>query len=308
MDKALDVKVDILGKVLEGEGKIHSMLEEKDYERVAESLKQSVVEVDEPDCSACIDGRCVRCQKNGEAARNRPKKVGAGIGTFAAVGMSDSLFLETLEDTTENADDVYELVDQLQENLGNKISAHEDCGAAKGLTVHIRSVASLKKDGPTVDLVKSLMQQEAPEQDTGKLVQKPLDLATSFADILDARSWSGQGYIKHAADKNPEGVEELYTKDDGLGGHAEQFVAVIDGPVDDDGRPLHTIDKDKLKELTGLEAFIINLNEMRRDADKLGKTEKQKAQIMTAGLMHLLGGAYYNLADDSLPLFVVRVS
>jgi hypothetical protein len=307
MDKTIDVEVDILGKVLEGEGKIHSTLEEKDYERVAEGLKQSVAEVEEPDCPACIDGRCVRCQKNGEAGRNRPKKAGAGIGSFAAVGMSDNLFLESLEDTTENADDVYELVDDLQANLGNKISAHEDCGAAKGLTTHVRAVAALKKDGPTVGLVKQLMKREAPDQDAGALVQKPMDLATSFADILEARGWDGKGYIKHAAQKNPEGVEELYTKDDGLGGHAEQFVAVIDGPVDEDGRPLHTIDKDKLKELTGLEAFIVNLNEMRRDADKLGKTERQKAQIMAASLMYLLGGVYYKLGDESLPLFVVRV-
>jgi len=308
MDKVIEVKVDILGKVLEGEGPIHSALEEHDYEKIAKALEQSVAEVDEPDCSGCIDGRCVKCQKNGQPGRNRPKKVGAGVGTFAALGMSDSLFLESLEDTTEDAQDVYELVDDLQTNLGNKISAHEDCGAGKGLSKHIRSVSKLDKDGPTVKLVRALMEKEAPGQDIDALINKPLDLAGSFADIIDARDWVGQDYIEHAAKKNPEGVEVLYTKDDELGGHAEQLVVVVDGPVDEDERPLHTIDKDKLKEITELEAFIVNLNEMRRDANKLGNTARQKAQIMTASLMHLLGGVYYNLADDSLPLFVVRVS
>jgi hypothetical protein len=127
-----------------------------------------------------------------------------------------------------------------------------------------------------------------------------------LADVLEQRGWNGDEYVDHVADDNPEAVEILFTKHDAVHGHAEQAVVLVDGPVDQDGRPLHTIDKDLLKKLTGLEAFVINLNELRRDADKLGKSEKQKAQLYTAALLHV-AGAYKNLGDGSHPVFVVKI-
>jgi hypothetical protein len=306
VEKVLDVEVTCLGKVLEGNGQISSSLEEGDYASFEHGLKQSIAQVEEADCAACIDGRCTNKLKSGEPGKIRPRKAAGSVSTFLMMGLGDRLFLDDLKDNNEGAEGLYATAGALQIYLDNRECGHEDCAAAKGAVKHLRSVAQFEPEGPTTNLIQDLVRADYGDVRTGELVLKSIGQASELADVLEQRGWNGDEYVDHVANDNPEAVEILFTKHDAVHGHAEQAVVLVDGPVDQDGRPLHTIDKDLLKKLTGLEVFVINLNELRRDANKLGKSEKQKAQLYTAALLHV-AGAYKNLGDGSHPVFVVKI-
>lgn len=308
MNKTLQIEVECPGKVLEGEGFIGSKLQEKDYGPFGEALKLSIVEIEEPECAACIDGRCTQCQKNNQPPKIRPRKAGGSISTLVMMGLGDRLFLDSLQDNTQRAEDIYSVSEDLQLYLGNKESGHEDCGAASATAVHVRAVGRLSEISPAVSLTKKIISAEYPDENSSELANNVISQANAFAALLDSRNWDGNQYVEAVASKHPEAVEILQTKNDPLHGHAEQALVVVDGPVDEDSRPLHTIDKDSLKQLYGKEAFIVNLNELRRDANLLGGTPKQKAQLLTAALLHHIGGVYKSLGDGSQPLFVVRVT
>ena len=308
MEKELNVEVVRLGKVLEGNGPISSSLEESDYDAFEKGLQQSVVEIEERDCAACIDGRCVNKLRNGEPGKIRPRKAGGSVSTFMMMGLGDRLFLDSLlREEHEEAEGLYATAGALQVYLDNRESGHEDCGAAKGAVKNLRSIPKFSSQGSTINLIRQMVADEYEGVDVDELIEKSTSQALELARVLEQRGWSGDEYIEHVAEDSPEAVEILYTKDDAVHGHAEQAVVVIDGPVDQDGRPLHTIDKESLKNLTGREAFIANLNEIRRDANMLGKTHKQKAQLF-AGALLFTTGAYDNLGDGSHPVFVVKIS
>jgi hypothetical protein len=308
MEEALKVEIECLGKVLEGEGKIKSILEEKDYEAFGSALRESIVAVEEADCAACIDGRCVDCLHNGEPAKIRPRKAGGSLSTFVMMGIGDKNFLDGLEDNAQNAEDLFAASSELQTFLGNKESGHVDCGAAAGAISHVRGVSQLKNGNRNLEFAKDVVAAEFPNQDTESMSDNIRNQAAEFAYVLDSRRWNGEQYVENIAHQDPECVEVLHQKDDEVHGHAEDAIVIIDGLVDGDLRPLHTIYKDKLKELTGHEAFIVNLNELRRDAFKLGSTEKQKAQLYLSTLVHHAGGAYPKLGDGSQPVFIVRIA
>jgi len=303
MEKTYHVEVINLGKILEGEGHISSTLQEQDYDRVSEALRQSVALIEEPDCAACGDGRCVRHLANGGPGKIRPRKFGASMAPVVMMGLGDKLHLASLED----GESVYDAATEVQGVLGNKECGHVDCGADTGLIKHIRLIGELKLDSISVNVVRKLMEQESPDTDFDAIASDIIAQAPAYADVLEAQGWHGPEYVNSLANKDGETVEILETDDSPLHGHAEQAVVLIDGPVDGDGRPLHTIDKDKFMELTGLQIFAVNLNELRRDADKLGGTAKQKAQLLTAGLLHHIGGVYKDLGDGSHPVFAVKI-
>ncbi len=309
MKTTLEIGITSLGPVLEGEGKISSSLEKSEYGAFEEGLRQSVVEIEEPNCAACIDGRCTRCLRSGQKGKTRPRKAGGSISTLVMMGLGDRLFLDDLQDNDEGAGGLYATAGALQLFLDNRESGHEDCGAANGIVDHLRSVAGFDRNGPSVNLVKTIIRKEhrLKDMEVDELISPVINQAVPLANVFESRGWSGSDYADHISEDDPEAIEVLVTKDDEVHGHAEQAVVVIDGPVDENGRPLHTIDKNRLKELTGMEAFIVNLNELRRDANKLGSTPKQKAQLLTASLLHL-GGTYKNLGDGSHPVFVLTIS
>ena len=309
MSNDLQVEVVCLGKVLEGEGKITSTLEKPGYSEFSDALQNSIREVEEADCSACIDGRRCLCQADGSEAKLRPRKAGCDVSTLAMMGMGNKLATNYLADSSKDSEDIFEFSAKLQENLGNKMSGHFDCGAAKGLIKHSRSVSELAPGSQTVELVRTIVSGEAPDEDTVKLTGEVIEQAGPFADVLENCGWNGDQYVQKVAEKEPSTVEKLEVdENDPVGGHAEDAVVVIDGPVDNDGRPQHTIDEEELFKLTGRRAFIVNLNEIRRDATVLGGASRLSARLFAAGLLHHLGGVYKNLGDGSHPLFLVQIS
>ena len=306
-----DLKVEVLslGKVLEGEGSITSTLPETEYESFGSTLRDSIGEVEQADCPACIDGRRCLCQADGSEPKIRPRKAGAGISTLAMIGMGDRLAINYLVDNADKAEDLYEFSGKLQENLGNKESGHYDCGAAKGLIKHIRTVSTLDPNGTISKLVKNILVQEAPDENADELVDDVIEQAAPFAEVLEKCGWDGAKYVDSVADKEPSAVERLEVdKNHPAGGHAEDAVVVVDGPVDTDGRPLLTIDEEELCRRTGRRAFVVNLDELRRDANFLGGTSKLSARLLAAGLLHHLGGVYKNLGDGSHPLYIVQIA
>jgi hypothetical protein len=307
MQEDIKVEVECLGAVLEGEGKIGSTLEIHDYPAFGEALTQSIARIEELDCAACIDGRCVECTKNGGTAKIRSRKAGGSVSTFVMMGMGNRNFLGRLDDTAHSAEDLFSRSAELQEFLGNKQSGHDDCAAAKGAVDHVRGVAQLKDDHPNLQFAKSVVASEYPEQDIELLSENVRNQASGFAYVLDSRRWNGDKYVEKISEEDPDAVEVLRMEDNDVHGHAEDAIVIVDGPVDENLRPLHTIDKDKLKELTGREAFIVNLNELRRDALMLGGTQKQRAQLFLSTLLHHAGGAYKNLGNGTHPIYLVQV-
>lgn len=307
MKTAVTADVTCLGKVLEGDGKIHSRIEENEYGNFASALKESIAEIEEADCPACIDGRRCICQADGSETKLRPRKAGAGLSSFAMVGMGDRLAISYLQGNAHNSDDVYDFIAKLQHTLGNKESGHFDCGAAKGLIKHARSIPDLDPGSPEVGIVRDMVSSEAPSENAGELIKDVVGQAAPFADVLERCGWNGDDYVNKVAAKEPSGVEKLEVdEDDPVGGHAEDAVIIVDGPTDSEDRPIHTVDEEKLFQLTGRRAFIINLNEIRRDASQLGSHATLKARLFTAALLHHLS-AYKNLADGSQPLFLVQI-
>lgn len=301
-DKELEIEVACLGRVLEGEGKIASTLEDGELEAFGVALKKSIGRVEQPECAACLDGRCRLHQADGSSPRLRPRKAGASLSSLATAGIGSDKHLAELEKCN-SAEEVFEYSGQLQRSLGNQESAHVGCGAAGGFIEQSRAVSQLDPAGPTVSLVQNIMSREAPDKDSGRLIERAMKRAGKLAGLLERVGWSGQKFEQHVAAKNPAGVEILETKDDEVHGHAEDAVVIIDGPVDDDGRPLYTLDDEELFRLSGRRVFPVNLAELRRDGAKLA----DPAEGLVASLLHHLGGVYYKLGDGSHPLFVITI-
>jgi hypothetical protein len=309
MSKELNAQVTDLGRALEGEGKIKSTLPESEYESFGEALQKSIVEIEEPECAACIDGRCVQCQMDQSPRNIRPRVAGASLAPFAMLAMGDRLYLEGLADGTKGSEPeaIYEQIEDLQKFLGNREGGHNDCGAAKGFTKHVKTAHDFDPQGPSLTLVKQVVHGEFPNEDTEDMALAAKKNAGMLTDVLEGIGWDGLEYTDRIAANSPDTFEVLEVKDDEVGGHAEDAVVIVDGPVDNNGRPIHTVDEEALFKLTGRRAFIVNLAEMRRDADMLGSTVRQKAQLMTSGLMHL-AGAFKNLGDGSQPVYLVQIN
>jgi len=304
MDSTYVVEVVCMGQILEGEGKIKSTLLESEYDSFAEGLRQSLARVEEPECAACGDGRCVKCLADGQPGKVRPRKFGGSLSPVVMMGLGDRLHLAALQD----GESIYDASEEIAAVLGNKQSGHEDCGAAGGLVKHIETLGTQNLNSSNVKVVKTLVEAEETGADTNELLAGPIRQALPYAEVLKAQDWIGSDYVDRLAGIDPSTVEVLETDDSPTHGHEEQAVVLIDGPVDEEGRPIHTIDKDKLMELTGHQAFVVNLNEIRRDADILGSTPKQKSEFFAAALLHHVAGVYPSLGDGSHPVFILRVT
>jgi hypothetical protein len=304
MDDTYQVEVASLGRILEGEGQIKSTLPETEYDNFAEALRQSVTRIEEPDCAACGDGRLVKSLANGQTGRIRPRKFGGSLSPVVMMSLADRLHIAALQD----GESIYDASEEIAAALGNKESGHEDCGAAGGLVKHIETLSVQSLESPNVQVVKTLVMAEGTGENADELLARPIRQASAYAEILKSQDWIGSDYVDRLAQIDPSTVEILETDDSPTHGHAEQAVVLIDGPVDEEGRPIHTIDKGSLMELSGYQAFIVNLNEIRRDADILGGTSKQKAEFFAAALLHHVAGVYPSLGDGSHPVFMVRVA
>jgi hypothetical protein len=303
MDRNLEVEVTCLGRILEGEGKIKSTLEDHEIPSFTEALSQSIGRVEEPNCAACIDGRCTLHQVDGSSPKRRPRKAGASLSSLETAALGSDEHLRVLEEA-QSASEIYDYSTRLQHTLGNRVSAHIDCGAAGGPIEHNRSVSHLDQASPTVRLVSSIMAKEAPEHDTTVTIDRVIKRASRFSSLLERVGWQGTDFVEHVSQEDPAAVEVLEMKDDEVHGHSEDAVVVIDGPTDEDGRPHYTLDEEELYRLTGRRVFPVNMEELRRDAAKL----TDPAEGLTAGLLYHFGGVYYNLGDGSQPLFVVSVA
>lgn len=303
MDDTYEIEVVCLGRILEGSGQIKSTMPETEYGSFAEALRQSVVRIEEPNCAACGDGRGVKCLANGQPGKVRPKKFGGSLSPVVMMGLGDRLHLAALQD----GESIYDASEEIAAALGNKQSGHEDCGAAAGLVKHIETLGAQSLDSPNVKAVRSLVEAEWTGQNTDELLRGPINQAPAYAEVLKAQDWIGSDYVDRLSQIDASTVEILDTDAGPTHGHAEQAVVLIDGPLDEDGRPIHTVDKDNLMELTGHQAFFENLNEIRRDANILGGTSKQKAEFFSASLLHHVAGVYPNLGDGSQPVFILRL-
>lgn len=299
----VEVNVVSLGRVLEGHGKITSTLEDHEIDGFGEKLKTSVARVEQPGCIACGDGRPCLHQADGSPRQIRARIFGAGAAPLAMVGMADESFIETAS-SIKSQEDLYSVTARLHERLGNEESAHFDCGAAKGLLEHVRTVAELSPDDPNLAVALSVLEKELPEEDTRALAQGVISQTAELAALLQRIDWDGGKYVQHVADKAPANVEVLETKDDEVGGHAEVAVVLVDGPVDEGGHAIYTLDEEKLAQETGRQVFVANLEELRRTARQLGDYPRN----LTALILHQICGVYPNLGDGSHPVYVLSVA
>lgn len=298
-----EVNVVSLGRILEGRGKIRSSLEDNGLDGFGEKLRMSLARVEQPACLACGDGRLCLHQADGGPARVRARIFGASTAPLVMVGMADPEFIKSSTPIKSQAD-LRAVISRLHERLGNEESGHIDCGAATGMTSHVRSVAELTSDDPNLAVALSILEKELPGEDVRAIARDIIIQAKDMAQLLEQVSWDGPAYVDDVAKKAAANVEVLATKDDGVGGHAEAALVLVEGPVDEDGHALYTIDEQKLMDETGHQAFVVNLEEFRRTAKKLG----DYGHNLTALVLHQICGVYANLADGSHPVYVVGVS
>lgn len=312
------ISISYMGRAGEGEGLITSTLEESKFETVTEGLKQSIAKVEQDGCTACIDGRCTVCLANKAAPKVRPRKAGGSIAPFAMMGIGDSDYQEALANGTVSTEDLHNAIADLQRHLGRRESGHMsigtdgqaifDCGAAGGLVEQTEAVGKLDTDGPVANLViEALINEGLTRGDAIEVVAGNIKRASRFSKILKDNNWNGQNYVSQVAENDPEAVEVLeYDTEDPLHGHKEQLIALIDGPVNDRG-PTHSLDKEEFKLRTGLEAFVVNLDELRRDAVTTSTNRSEAMRFFAAGLLYHLGGVYKKLGDGKHPIFHVAI-
>ncbi len=315
-----EIKVDVsyLGRVGEGEGAITSTLEEDRFGEVAEGLRQSIARVEQDGCTACIDGRCTLHLANSAKGKVRPRKAGASVSPFSMMAIGDPDYLESLRSRVTSPEDFYKEISDLQRHFGRRESGHAglgpdgelvfDCGAAGGLVEQVGAVGQLELDGPIASLVIDFLASHGVGQgEAEEMVSGNIERARSFSEVLAENNWDGKKYVAKVASDDPEAVEVLeYDSQDPLHGHKEQFVALVDGPMDEDG-PLYSVDKDEMKKHTGLEGFVVNVDELRRDAAQGSSNEKEEAKLLAASLLYHLGGVYKKLGDGSHPVFYIKV-
>lgn len=319
-----EAEVHLLDLKLEGYGNIHSNLDPSRYQEYGSVLKECISDVSRDGNTACIDGRCAKCLANGQASPVRPRKAGGSVSPFAMKGIGDPYFTSSIVKsqavTDQSADNLlFEQFPVLQRMIGRNESGHVsamedgeivyDCGAANGLVKHVINVAELDQDSPAAKLTKLVLEADAttsPEQAENH-VDSCIATAKVFATVLQKAGWNGQGYVQKVMDENPAGVEVLNAKRDENHGHEEDCIVIIDGPMDDYG-PRYSLDEKKLKELIGGEAFVINLDELRRDAEKMATSLEDERNLLAASVLFHAGGVYKSLGDGSHPVFLIKIS
>ena len=306
MEAQPNIEVEILGPILEGRGAISSSLEKAGYKEFAQAIKESVAKIQDH-TPACVDGRRCLCQLDGSGPKIRPRIAGASLAAFVMCGLGSDEFLRPLTSQNKTLGGVVERIEHLQSLLDNPLGAHIDCGAGGGLTKHLASLAGKAK--PNSKIVARLMAKEVPDFDITASLNRIRARANFFGKFLETVGWDGQEFEQNIADLNPGGVEKLESDMAAPNhGHAEDAWVVIDGLVDANGRPLHSLDDEKLHQLTGRRAFVLNLNSLRHGAGRFSTSPRQKNELMCAGLDWHLNGVSYNLTDGSQPVFFVTIS
>lgn len=303
LEQQIEIEVTALGPVLEGEGAISSRLVEKDYPAFAEALKQSVRRVENDGYTACIDGRRTLHMASGDPGKTRLRKAGAGLAPFMMLAIGDRNFQRALDSGATSAEDFYAAVDDSQRAIGRKASGHFGCGAGEGAPDHADAVGGFGLDGSTANAVISLMRfKNVSEEQARASVRTAIESAKSFGPVLRRIGWSGKDYVEQLAERDPNAVEVLETNDSPLHGHDEQAVVLVDSDDDD---PEFSIDKNVLLKLTGAQAFVINLDEIRRDARRSSTSRAQAIQLTAAGYLYH-GGVFKKLGSNQ-PVFLVNI-
>ena len=308
MNSEPKIEVTCLGPILEGMGKIHSELEQKDYEMFGEALKQSIAIIEEPGCPACKDGRLCLHHADNTPYTVRARIGGASGAALAMMMLGDRNYLEGLEDTTSSGDDLYKEVNALMTFLKNKPGAHNECGALIGLKDHLSSIANATLTMPNIKVALEIAASIEPVDNMHEVFTRIQRNAAAATSVLEERGWDGAKYTETIRQEYPRGVEELEVDSEHLtGGHKEMAIAIVRSPVDKDMRPIYSISDLKLLELTGEQAFTINQDEITRNAALLSSSRRQKGQLLTASWVHQVAGVAYNLTDGSQPVYIVNI-
>jgi hypothetical protein len=310
------VEVQILGRVLEGHGAIHSELAQEDWPAFAEVLRQSLEQLQEADYSSCIDGRLTVELASGDPEELRPRKAGGGLTPFVMRGIGSAEFRHQLN-LVDGQRELFAQVTAVNEIVGRNESGHAgimpdgeivyDCGANKSVIEHTSGVGEMTPESPNAKAVIGLIADEIPPTtESDELLSSISSGARELSRILDEKAWDGSAYIAQLMEKDPKAVELLEAQRDAVHGHAEGAVVIIDEDMREGDEPSAGINKATLKQLTGQEAFVINLNEFRRNAKIMTDEPEDEIRFILANLLYHTE-VYKNLADGSQPVFYLKL-
>lgn len=311
------VEVQILGRVLEGHGAISSDLAEQDFPAIAESLRQSIDRVQQTEYSSCVDGRQTIELASGDPEILRPRKAGGGLTPFVMRGLASPEFRRELRTIT-TPEELYSKITEVNYLINRRESAHAsimpdgslvfDCGAAGKLVEHVQSIATATEQSPNIKSVLSLVGSEIPPAVSPGLLLRGMNTGgKELGEILLNVGWDGEDYVRQLMQRDPQAVELLKGEDNSLHGHDEKLVALVDEDMKGKQDLTIGINKAKLKELTGLDAFVINVNEFRRSSGIMASTRASRANFIISNLAYQTEGVYKNLADGSHPVFYLKL-
>jgi hypothetical protein len=281
------------------QGGIESNLEQSSYERYALTVVDALVPVEDKNHVACIDGRCTICQINGDDESVRMRIAGGILSYDIAALLSDS----SLADSLSCYDSVYEKFIELEkfssDTLGILPSSHTGgCGADDGLISHLNKIDSEEVESASVSVLELLFSELNTEQNQEDFSQLAVN-AKNLAKELAEAGWDGKKYVQNISEQDESGVEKLETNPlDELNGHNEQAILLVKGNK--------TISKQKLLELGLGQAFVLNIDVIKRMSENLSGPDGLRGyyravQSLVAYQLAVAG----NLCNKNMPIFIV---
>ncbi len=285
-----------LGREQDG---ITSNLSTENYGQYADLVTSYIVDIEDKNHIACIDGRFTSCQINGDKEVSRARIAGGILSYDVAALLSRS----SLADSLSSDDRVLEKFSEVEKFANSTISiapsSHSGgCGAANGLVDHLKAIKSDKiasASAAIFDLVNADINTSYNSYEYDEIA----NASTELAHILEAEGWEGNNFVEAVSHKEPGGVEQLEADPmDQYNGHREQAIIIVRGNK--------TISKNKLIELGLGQAFVVNVDLLNDIAVSLsglqGKAGYSKALHSLVSFQLAVAS---NLCNKNMPIFLV---
>lgn len=252
---------------------VASDMSHEEKQAYTETVRECLVKIESGTPSCCIDGRgCVACL---DGKPSGPRPAVAGGAQITAYGGAELAGYFTEDDPRSTLERYMRVAKTLDEG-GYPLSGHCDtkakltgfasgtgCGANNKFQVILNDVYNFE---PQVLRTSNILYRAIQVGNGGSSALKLVDKAHALKSV---KGWDPTFVLEQMP---PAHVEELESKATPTGGHAEDFLIVIN-------RPGYTVDRQKLLEKTGRQGFVLTTWYVSVLADTLAQTSRTGSDV-----------------------------
>lgn len=220
----------------------------EELQEVAERDNERLVDPNDLQATACIDGRHCSCNADGSEAKIRLRRVGGSASNTGAAFNAEASIVSTIDRNSPLAD----IISTIDQRVGYRSAHLGGCGGANG---EVSDNVAISEKPEVINAAKALLsipevanylQLDVVKEEIGDAAYEDLFMrvkqnAVKTAALLETKGWDGQAYVDGVKKACPENVEDLEVdhEEETFHGHKEPKLTIIIGnktmPLDDDG-------------------------------------------------------------------------